>query len=401
MTTDPTPAQDGLSVASQRAADARAAMVARLEGTGELRQGPVREALRALPREVLMPQAYVRRSRPEEKPPRWDMLDWSVPGDREELLGLLYGGESVLIQHSEEPILGRVRGARSGGAITSMSSTVGMTAALLQDLELRPGDRVLDVGTGAGVTAAVSCWISGGGGVVTLDRDEHITAAARARLADLGHHPTAVTGDGEAGWPAGAPYDRLFVSYAVPRVAEAWGEQLAPEGRALAHVSGTSPSWPGLAVISKTVGGRLQAVLRAVEFGHRPGHGFERVFISHAFLNRIKAEEGSNGYLGRDPDHRCPVAIRRQTQLLPHPLRQPRRAVGQRRHRRHHAVLASASPGPYNPHGGSPVMTAPQADFGPGPGQWPTRFRDHRAGVVMEARRTGTTAYFDSWDWED
>ena len=76
-------------------AAARVAMVARLEEEGFLGPGPVRDALLALPREVLMPQAYVRRSGPGEEPPRWDLLDWSAPQDRPELLGLLYGGASA------------------------------------------------------------------------------------------------------------------------------------------------------------------------------------------------------------------------------------------------------------------------------------------------------------------
>lgn len=93
---------------------AREAMVARLEAAGGLQPGPVREALLHLKREELMPQAYVRRSRPEEKPPRWDLLDWATPSHQEELLAVLYGGDSVLIQHAGEPILGRAPGPAEG-----------------------------------------------------------------------------------------------------------------------------------------------------------------------------------------------------------------------------------------------------------------------------------------------
>src|SRR5690606_38294355 len=131
------------------AAAARTAMVARLEESGELRPGPAREALHALPRQVRMPQADVRRSAPDETPPRWDLLDWTRPADRDELLERLHSGDSVAIQHDGEPILGRTAGSRRGGVVTAMSSTMGMTADLLQLLDLRPGQRVLDVGTGA------------------------------------------------------------------------------------------------------------------------------------------------------------------------------------------------------------------------------------------------------------
>ncbi|WP_250405179.1 hypothetical protein [Streptomyces cellostaticus] len=61
------PAADTVETAA-----ARAAMVARLEESGALGPGPVREALLALPRQILMPQAYVRRSAPDETPPAPD-----------------------------------------------------------------------------------------------------------------------------------------------------------------------------------------------------------------------------------------------------------------------------------------------------------------------------------------
>ncbi|MFF4392992.1 protein-L-isoaspartate O-methyltransferase [Streptomyces sp. NPDC001552] len=273
---------------------ARAEMVAGLEASGHLRPGPVRDAFLAVRREVLMPQAYVRRTKPDETPPRWDMLDWAVPADREELLGLLYGGESMLIQHEGEPILARLPGPRSGGSMTAMSSTVGMTVALLQRLDLRPGQRVLDIGTGAAVTAAVACRIAGDAGVVTMDLDEHISAAARERLAELGHRPTVVTGDGEDGWPAGAGYDRIFVSYGATRVPEAWPQQLAAGGLALATLSTSSPSWPGLAVITKTATGHTRARLEAVELGHRAGHGWKQIFLNARFRERIAVVDGGS-----------------------------------------------------------------------------------------------------------
>ncbi|MGW3668165.1 protein-L-isoaspartate O-methyltransferase family protein [Streptomyces sp. NPDC005141] len=273
-------------------AAARAAMAARLEEEGALRPGPVRDALLMLPREVLMPQAYVRRTAPGEEPPRWDLLDWSAPQDRPELLEVLYGGASVLVQHDREPLLGRARGTRSGASITSMSTVMGLTASLLEELDLRPGQRVLDVGTGAGVTAAVVCQVCGDQGVATLDRDRHLTGAAVARLADLGFRPEVVCGSGEQGLPE-REFDRIFVSYTVECVPTALVDQLAPGGRLLAHVSSASPSWPGLAVVERTADGQIQAELRAVEFAHRAGHGMERIWLSKEFRQRIATEPGT------------------------------------------------------------------------------------------------------------
>ncbi|MFE7352435.1 protein-L-isoaspartate O-methyltransferase [Streptomyces sp. NPDC057543] len=273
-------------------AAARAAMVARLEKEGSLRPGPVRDALLALRREVLMPQAYVRRSGPGEEPPRWDLLDWSASQDRPELLGLLHGGASVLVQHDGEPLLGRARGTRSGASITSMSSVMGLTVELLEELDLRPSLRVLDVGTGAGVTAAVACQVCGDQGVVTLDRDRHLTDAAAARLADLGFRPQVVCRSGEQG-VRGREFDRIFVSYTVKCVPTALVEQLAPGGKLLAHVTSASPSWPGLAVVERTADGHVTAELRAVEFAHRAGHGMTRIWLNKELRQRMATEPGT------------------------------------------------------------------------------------------------------------
>lgn len=267
-------------------------MVARLGESGALTAGPVREALLAVPRQILMPQAYVRRSAPDESPPYWELLDVSRPGDREELRERLHSGDSVAIQHDGEPILGRPPGSRRGGAITAMSSTMSLTADLLQQLDLRPGQRVLDVGTGAGVSAAAACFVCGDAGVVTLDIDPHVTAAARERLSALGYRPATVTGDGTTGRAAAGPYDRVFVSFAVRRVPQALVEQLAPGGRALMTLGTSSPSWPGLAVIVRGQDGSVAARLRAVEFGHRAGAGFDRLFLSAAFRAEIAVADG-------------------------------------------------------------------------------------------------------------
>ena len=273
------------------AAAARTAMVARLESEGTLGAGTVRDALLVLPREVLMPQAYVRRNGREERPGRWDLLDWAEPNDRPELLGILYGGASVLIQHDEERLVGRGRGPRSGASITSASTLMSLTSALLEELDLRPGQRVLDVGTGAGVTAAVACQVCGDQQVVSLDRDRHLVEAATVRLGDLGFHPEMVCGSGEQGVP-GREFDRIFLSYAVDHVPPALVAQLAPGGRLLAHVTTASPSWPALAIVERTADGEVRAELRAVEFAHQAGRDLERIWLSQEFRRRIAAEPG-------------------------------------------------------------------------------------------------------------
>ncbi|MFH8610564.1 hypothetical protein ACH4D5_24090 [Streptomyces sp. NPDC018029] len=94
------------------------------------------------------------------------------------------------------------------------------------------------------------------------------------------------------GWAAGGPYDRIFVSFAVRRVPQALVEQLAPGGRALMTLATSSPSWPDLAVIERRRDGSVEAQLRAVEFGHRAGAGFDRLFLSAAFRAEITTGDG-------------------------------------------------------------------------------------------------------------
>lgn len=289
--TDPptTSASDSATVVDPAAA--RTAMVSQLEADGALNLGPVRDALLGLPLEALMPQAYVRRSAAGETPPRWDLLDWTAPQDQPALLALLYSGGSVPVQHNAEQLLGRVRGARSGASITSMSTLMSLTATLLEELDLQSGQRVLDVGTGPGVTAAVACRVCGDAGVVTLDRDRHVTEAAAVRLAALGLRPTVVCGSGEIGCP-GRVFDRIFVSYAVSQIPVALVDQLAVGGRLLAHVTSASPSWPALAVVERDLSGRLRVELRAVEYAHRAGHGMERIYLTDGFRTEIATGQG-------------------------------------------------------------------------------------------------------------
>lgn len=101
-----------------------------------------------------------------------------------------------------------------------------MTAAL----ELRPGDRVLEVGTGSGYAAAVLAEIAAE--VFTVERHKILADTARARLAQLGYENTYVLyGDGTLGWPEHAPFNAIVVAAGGPEVPAALKQQLAIGGR--------------------------------------------------------------------------------------------------------------------------------------------------------------------------
>src|SRR5690606_9692940 len=86
-----------------------------------------------------------------------------------------------------------------------------MVAVMLEALQLRPGDRVLEVGAGSGYAAAVLGQVAEH--VWAIERYRSLAEAARQRLTDLGYdNVDVVAGDGTLGWPEHAPYDAIVVA---------------------------------------------------------------------------------------------------------------------------------------------------------------------------------------------
>jgi protein-L-isoaspartate(D-aspartate) O-methyltransferase len=97
-------------------------------------------------------------------------------------------------------------------------------------LDVRPGHRVLEVGTGCGYQAAVLAEL--GALVDTLEIVHELVLAARRILAELGYATVRVhERDGHAGLPERAPFDRIIVTASPARVPKALIDQLAPGGR--------------------------------------------------------------------------------------------------------------------------------------------------------------------------
>jgi protein-L-isoaspartate(D-aspartate) O-methyltransferase len=118
--------------------------------------------------------------------------------------------------------------------VTTSASAPRLLAAQAEQLELRPGMSVLEVGTGPGYFAALLAELVGSSGrVVSVEVDEEVADAATSRLADCGYDVTVLVGDGDAGASAHAPFDRIVTSVGCTDVASAWLEQLAPHGFAL------------------------------------------------------------------------------------------------------------------------------------------------------------------------
>jgi len=106
-----------------------------------------------------------------------------------------------------------------------------MTAAL----EVGPGHKVLEVGTGSGYQAAVLSRLARS--VFTVERHARLSDLARVRLDALGiTNVRCRVGDGTLGWPEEAPFDRIVVTAAAEEVPPALFEQLRPGGVMVAPV---------------------------------------------------------------------------------------------------------------------------------------------------------------------
>ena len=104
-----------------------------------------------------------------------------------------------------------------------------VVAYMTEQLNVGPTHRVLEIGTGSGYQAAIlSCLARD---VVTVERYRTLADQARDRLKALGYdNVEVVVGDGFAGMPERAPYDRIIVTAAAETVPETLMEQLADDG---------------------------------------------------------------------------------------------------------------------------------------------------------------------------
>jgi len=112
-----------------------------------------------------------------------------------------------------------------------------MVAVMADVLDLRPGEDVLEIGTGCGYHAAVTAELVGAEHVYSVEFEPDLAGAARERLADLGYGGVSVrVGDGHEGWPEHAPYDAAYLTCAAPAFPDAVVEQVRDGVRLLAPI---------------------------------------------------------------------------------------------------------------------------------------------------------------------
>ncbi|MBN1478399.1 protein-L-isoaspartate(D-aspartate) O-methyltransferase [Candidatus Sumerlaeota bacterium] len=112
-----------------------------------------------------------------------------------------------------------------------------IVALMLEAMELRGGETVLEIGTGSGYQTALLARLAAQ--VVTVERIAELAVQAERILASLGVENVQVRiGDGTLGCPDRAPYEAIVVTAAGPEVSEALRAQLAPGGRLVMPIGG-------------------------------------------------------------------------------------------------------------------------------------------------------------------
>jgi protein-L-isoaspartate(D-aspartate) O-methyltransferase len=203
--------------------DAHHRLIDQLIAVGALWSQPLIAAFRATPRHCFLDRVFnFQRQRGT-----WRELRTQPPGKTE--LGLIYSDRVLATRLSEDG------GAGSGVPISS-SSQPSLMAQMLEDLQLRPGLRFLEIGSGTGYNAALVAHVIGS--LVSIEVDRRILAEAEAHVRGFtGRRVAFHHADGRLGYPPAAPYDRLLVTAAARDLESAWLDQLASGGLLLAPLT--------------------------------------------------------------------------------------------------------------------------------------------------------------------
>lgn len=198
----------------------RSALVRALRSNGALRSPAVEAALTAVPRERFTP-----------------------PGTS---LEDAYADRALVLTRDAD------------GQPTSTISQPSMVALMLEQLDVQPGHRVLEIGTASGYNAALLHHLTAPTGtVVTVELDAELAATARHRLAGLEPPVLVHAGDGWLGAPEQAPFDRVQVTVGVDDLAPPWLTQLCDGGVLVAPVTLRPGLELSLALVRR--GGELQS----------------------------------------------------------------------------------------------------------------------------------------------
>ncbi len=224
----------------------RHALVEHLKGEGSIRTASVENAFCAVPRHIFVPQASLEDA---------------------------YADRVVRIKESE-------------GTLLSSCSQPAIIAEMLEQLAVAQGDRVLEIGTGSGYTAALLASLTGDAGHVTsIDIEPDLVTQAREHLRTAGFAAVKILArDGTIGDPDAAPFDRILLTVSSSDITNAWWQQLAPNGRLVMPLS-------------------LKGIQKSIAFAHEGALLKSETMIDCGFIMLRGSDEGLETIhaLSRDP----------------------------------------------------------------------------------------------------
>lgn len=198
-------------------------LVDRLSEMGALTSPAVEAALRRVPRHRFLETFY--RSPATDgngeggRAPESVLVTQDLNAPRADDLDFIYSSQAITTRRADD-------------LPTSSSSDPALVASMLEHLDLRPGMRVLEIGTGTGWNAALMAeLVRDPTQIVTVDIQEDVVAQTRRLLAAAGYDAIRVLArDGVVGAPEFAPFDRIVATVGCPDLAPPWAAQLAPAG---------------------------------------------------------------------------------------------------------------------------------------------------------------------------
>jgi protein-L-isoaspartate O-methyltransferase len=181
-----------------------------LLSNGDLRATQWHAAVSAVPRHLLVPRAYE-----QDNTGAWREFETA---------------ENLKRVYSSETLITALETVGDHKSPISSSTKPDLMVRMLELLDVREGDRVLEIGTGTGYNAALLAHRLGDDCVFSVDVGQDLVEVARERLSAAGFHPTLAAVNGAHGLPGSAPFDRIIATCSVPRVPWQWAQQLTPDG---------------------------------------------------------------------------------------------------------------------------------------------------------------------------
>lgn len=217
-----------------------------LKRKGSIRSRAVERAFRLVPRHRFLESFYVWPGEPPRDSPHVCFIKKRLnPEDPDsQLLQLVYSDQALVTRLNDE------------GRPTSSTSQPALVAHMLEELDLKRGMKVLEIGAGTGYNAALMAEIVGQPTLITtIDVQADVVAQTKRLLEQAGYGGIHVPcHDGAHGAPEYAPYDRIVATVGCPDISWCWVEQLDEEGLMLIPLQHGGPHCDPLVKLSKKVG---------------------------------------------------------------------------------------------------------------------------------------------------